>query len=134
VTALYAVLDLARRGLSLSTAGHPSPLLWRAGEQSTRPMLSEGVFPLVIMDYERIPLGLEKLSGGDRVLFYTDGVLEQFDTHDGMYGVERLALALARSAALAPQAAVDAMVADLRAFAAGHEPQDDQTLLLLTVS
>ena len=72
------------------------------------------------------------LHQGDRLLFYTDGVTERTDTTDDMFELPRLIEALERSA-LAPADQVQAIVADLDAFAGDHEPDDDQTLLLIAI-
>jgi serine phosphatase RsbU (regulator of sigma subunit) len=49
-----------------------------------------------------------------------------------MYETARLTAALARAHGLEPVGALERVVADLDSFADGHEPEDDQTLVLLS--
>ena len=51
-----------------------------------------------------------------------------------LYEEDQMMAALARAAALDPASMVDALVAELDAFGAGHEPGDDQTLVLVGIS
>jgi serine phosphatase RsbU (regulator of sigma subunit) len=46
---------------------------------------------------------------------------------------ERLTAALARAGTRTPDEIVQHLVSDLNAFAGGHEPDDDQTLLIVGI-
>jgi hypothetical protein len=50
-----------------------------------------------------------------------------------MYEQNRLMSAIGRVGTLKPGAMIEAVVAELDAFAGGHEPDDDQTLVLVGV-
>ena len=65
------------------------------------------------------------------MLLYTDGITERVRSDGEMYETGRLTAALARADGLEPASALDRIVADLDSFADGHEPEDDQTLVLL---
>jgi hypothetical protein len=90
VTAVLAELDLRDGQLSLLNAGHPPPILLRAGRSVA-----------VLDGGRRLPLGLPEadavaavsrvaLEPGDVVLLYTDGITEARDEHDELFGVQRL--------------------------------------------
>ena len=70
------------------------------------------------------------LRAGDRLVFYTDGITERQARDDVMYDPDQFAAALTRIGAVAPSAIVEQVVAELDAFAEGHEPDDDQTLVV----
>lgn len=87
-------------------------------------------FPLGItgaIEYTDQPL---RLTPGDTVLFYTDGVIEAMNGQHEIYGFERLE-ALVRSLGpdLAPQVLIDAVLADVTAFVGPAEQHDDITLV-----
>jgi sigma-B regulation protein RsbU (phosphoserine phosphatase) len=130
-TAFYAVLDSSSRRLSMACAGHPAPLLVRDGK--VEPLQFEGTIPLLIMDMPEIARFEQFLQPGDRVLFYTDGITERENSHGEMYELPRLCNVLSRSYEQSSEDLLRIVIQDVDAFAAGEEPQDDQTLLLVSV-
>jgi len=128
-TAIYSVLDLQRRVLRLSCAGHPRPLRVRAsGDVETIPV--DAVVPLLLMEIDDVPCIEQQLASGDRVLFYTDGITERQASNGSMYEEHRLVSALRSVARLDATAIVDYLVNDVNVFGAGSDPEDDQTLLV----
>ncbi len=130
-TAFYAVLDSTSRRLSIACAGHPAPLLVRGG--TVEPLQFEGTIPLLIMDMPEIARSEQFLRPGDRVLFYTDGITERENSRGEMFELPRLCNALARSHERTSEDLLRCVIQDIEAFAAGEEPHDDQTLLLVSV-
>jgi sigma-B regulation protein RsbU (phosphoserine phosphatase) len=131
-TVVYAIVDPARRVLTLSCAGHPPPLLVRPSAR-VAPLEVEAVFPLLLLPFDTVPSSIVTLDAGDGVVFYTDGITERRNSQDQMYEFDRLTATLADAAALAPAAIVDRVMADVENFAGGREPEDDQTLLVVGV-
>jgi sigma-B regulation protein RsbU (phosphoserine phosphatase) len=130
-TAVYAVLDAGRNTIRVSSAGHPLPLLMRGG-RTVSPVSLDTVMCLLWDELGEVPCVEHALCPGDRLVFYTDGITDR-QGPGGMYDPERLTTALARMGRLAPTQMVEHLVRDLDAFAAGHEPDDDQTLLIVSV-
>jgi sigma-B regulation protein RsbU (phosphoserine phosphatase) len=128
-TALCAVVDPGLRSLSIACAGHPPPLLGRAG--SAAPIACESTLPILMMELSGIPVTDIQLSRGDRVLFYTDGAPERFGPGESMYELDRLVSMFAATGVLEPQDVIPQIIADIEHFAQGCEAGDDQTLLLL---
>lgn len=129
-TAFYAVIDSASRKMSFSCAGHPAPLLVRGS--TVEPLHFDGSMPLLLWDIPAIPCCEHTLQPGDRVLFYTDGITERESTSGAMYELPRLCEALSRSHSLPSDQLLHAVIQDIEGFAAGEEPHDDQTLLLVS--
>lgn len=88
VSAFYAVLDPTTRVLRYASAGHPYPLLVRPGA-AVRPLVAQG-FLLGIMPDEVYGERDVRLETGDRVVFYTDGLVEARNEIGEMYGTDRL--------------------------------------------
>ena len=130
-TALCAVADPREKRLSLACAGHPLPLLCR--EDSVQSIACENAFPILMMEMHEPSAATHELRAGDHVLFFTDGITERLGPADALYEEERLRETFLRSARDAPETIVEGIVTDIEAFAAGLEPHDDQTLLLLSM-
>ena len=130
-TALCALVDPVDRSVTIACAGHPPPLLIRAGRVEPFPV--QATLPILMMDLPSVPEVRQQLNPGDRVLFYTDGVTERHDPGDDMYDFPRLMEVFGATASLPPDEQIKAIVADLDAFGGEREPDDDQTLLLMAV-
>jgi sigma-B regulation protein RsbU (phosphoserine phosphatase) len=131
-TALCAVVDPVSRVLSIGCAGHPPPLLCRA--RTAAPIACNATLPALMMALPRIPVTDVPLAAGDRVLFYTDGTPERFGPGETMYELDRLVSMFAATGVLAPDTVIPQIILDIERFADGCEADDDQTLLLMSIS
>jgi sigma-B regulation protein RsbU (phosphoserine phosphatase) len=86
-----------------------------------------------MMEMHEARVATHELRAGDRVLFFTDGITERLGPADALYEEERLRETFLRSGKDAPETIIEDIVEDIEAFAAGLEPHDDQTLLLLSM-
>jgi sigma-B regulation protein RsbU (phosphoserine phosphatase) len=131
VTALYVVYNTDRRTLKIARAGHPPPMICRCAEQKAIEYDCSGVFPMGIDPYDQEPVTTEaELQPGDRVLMYTDGITERFNTNGKTYGEERLLRQLEANRQGNPPELLAAIMQDVDAFANGRPADDDQALLL----
>jgi len=130
VTGALAELDLVTGELHYVIAGHPGPLLLRSGK--------------IVKSLDGpvgLPMGLgephptvcsESLEPGDRLVFYSDGVIEARSEDGDFFGLERLADFIIRESA-AGQPAPETMRRLVQAVLAHqHELlQDDATMLVV---
>ncbi len=102
-TAVLAQLNTDTGALSWINAGHPDPLLLRAGRLVKalhgEPNLPFGLREGVSTAAAELVVGTEQLEPGDQVLFYTDGVTEARSPEGDHFGVQRLTDLLARNLA-----------------------------------
>jgi sigma-B regulation protein RsbU (phosphoserine phosphatase) len=128
-TGISAMVSEGCGTLTFTCAGHPVPLLSRRGR--VRPLPVDATRMLLMFDLPEMPFNTTCLEPGDRLLLYTDGVTDRVGPREEMYDLDRLCSALARAGSADAQGTLDTIVGDLDAFAGGHEPHDDQTLLVV---
>jgi hypothetical protein len=129
-TGAIGELDLDQGRLRLVLAGHPRPLLLRdrrfIGELEVPPTL-----PLGIGDADPT-VGEFQLEPDDRILLYTDGVVEARNAGGEEFGVERLADFLVRAqAAEEPPAETMRRLSKAILNHQGTPLEDDATLFLV---
>lgn len=130
VTGQLGSLQLDTGELTWINAGHPLPLLVRdgtfIGELACRPSLPMG------LGGQLVEVATEPLQAGDRVLFYTDGVVETRGADGIEFGVERLADFLVRATldSVTPAETVRRLSTSVMSYAGG-ELRDDTSLLLV---
>src|SRR5258708_7839041 len=84
-TAVYVFLDQARRMGCYSAAGHPPLLLW---QRATRTLLelNESGLLLGVRSSEKYEQTEFTLEAGDRLLVYTDGLVEAVNARGEAFG------------------------------------------------
>lgn len=137
ITAAYVFVDLDKLALRYAGAGHPPLLIaprtkTHARERESREIeengLILGLFPEAT--YSSVEI---QLDAGDRILLYTDGILEAMNAAREEFGKSRLKEFLAASTASASHFA-DALLLELRRWSgadAERTRDDDITLLIL---
>jgi sigma-B regulation protein RsbU (phosphoserine phosphatase) len=126
VTLFLAHADFRTQRLTYVNAGHNYPIFLR-GEESLR--LDAGCMLLGILPDLMVQTGTLLFEAGDILLLFTDGVVEQANAADEMFGSERVAEALARLRPRPARELVLALHEALRRFAGPVPPVDDATLL-----
>ena len=125
VTLFLGVLDLSTGRLRYCNAGHDRPIL--VGD-SVEELPALANVPVGVFDdftYQE----QEAMVAADSLLFlYTDGVTESKDVDRQQYGRDRLLEALS-ACSRKPDALIQAVGADVRAFAGEAEQSDDITML-----
>lgn len=129
VTVWAATLDYETGELTYVNAGHNPPMLRHNGRWDW--LTSRGGLFLGTFDTAKFRSSTLKLSRGDQLLLYTDGVTEAFNTSDEQYGGQRLEEFLMRHTEMHPHALTDALKDDVHAWANGTEQSDDITILSL---
>jgi serine phosphatase RsbU (regulator of sigma subunit)/CHASE2 domain-containing sensor protein len=134
VALLYAVLDTENMRIGLCSAGQTQPILLSG--RTGRANLVETVgdtFPLGILEeaiYEETQLPVEP---GDKVVFYTDGIVEAMNKQGEMYGFERLNEVVRASPARSAETLMKDIIKDVSAFTGATSQHDDLTIIVVSV-
>lgn len=123
VTMVYAVLDPAKRTLTIANAGHLKPLLITPDE--ARFIDHEKGMPLGLTfgDFSEVEVPFPK---GSRIVFYSDGITEAANLRDEEYGLNRL-----QEHATKPDASTESLLDDVRSFADGQGLRDDASVIIV---
>lgn len=88
-TSYYAMIDISQRKIVTAKAGHHHPLFWKSLNNSF--MHIEGSGPgLGLLEEATYEESEYQFDVGDRLIFFTDGIVEQMDKNHQMYGHKRL--------------------------------------------
>src|SRR5215208_1062612 len=129
VTCFYAILDPESGSLSYANAGHDLPYL-RHGDHAEE-LRARGM-PLGLMSGMSYEEGEASLRQEDKVLFYSDGLVEAHDPEGDMFGFPRLRALVAEHAEEEQRSLGDFLMEELYTFVGdGWEQEDDITLLTL---
>jgi sigma-B regulation protein RsbU (phosphoserine phosphatase) len=88
ITCFYSVLDVQRRTLTFSNAGHNPPLLAHGSDHCQR--LEDGGRVLGALADSRYVHRTLQLTSGDKLLIFTDGLTEARNSVGEEFGEERL--------------------------------------------
>lgn len=129
LTLLVGVLRCDDGHVDLVCAGHENPLIAnRNGE--VRELGLRGGPPLCVDATYPYEIETCRLSSGETLLAFSDGLTEAQDGSGALWPRDDLLAAVGRAAGAASlSAVVDQVVTAVRAFEAGAEPSDDLTLL-----
>jgi phosphoserine phosphatase RsbU/P len=125
VTAAYVHLNAESQELRYSAAGHPPMLLSRNGGVIE---IEENGLILAAFDFASYSTAIHKLEPGDRLLLYTDGIVEASDASGDFLGRDALCSLLRKTAGLSSSEAADSIISSVRQFSAKQD--DDLTVLV----
>jgi len=125
VTAGYVYLNASSQELRYSAAAHPPMLLLRNGEVTS---ITENGLMLAAFDFATYTTLTHAIQPGDRLVLYTDGVLEATNIHDEEFGPDRLHTLVRETASLSDAEAADKIISSIQQWSATQN--DDLTVLL----
>lgn len=77
-SAMFAVYDGKTRNLTYASAGHDFPLLYSAADKKIYPLESTGTLLGIFVESQFTSKTI-KLAKGDRIIFYSDGLIDFFE-------------------------------------------------------
>jgi phosphoserine phosphatase RsbU/P len=125
VTAVYVHLNSDSGELRYSAAEHPPMLLLRNGRVTE---VEENGLILAAFDFATYSNTSRRLEPGDRILLYTDGIVEASNSLGDLLGHDALCELLRKTIGLSSSEAADSIMSSVRRWAAKQE--DDLTVLV----
>ena len=128
VTAAYVHLDAKAGELRYSAAAHPPMLLLRDGVVRE---IEENGLMLAAFDFATYATAAQPLMAGDRLVLYTDGIVDAEDGAQEEFGRERLCALLKETSKMTEDEAAERIVGAAREWA--KRQRDDLTVLVCDV-
>lgn len=129
-TGYYALLDMTSSTVRLCKGGHMHPLIWKAktGELLKINLPGPGLGIIPKAKFEELSIEVDK---GDKMLFFTDGIIEQRNPAGEMFSHDRLEELYLHFCQQQEENIVQSMYTKFNEFCGNTELQDDVTLFLL---
>jgi hypothetical protein len=131
MTFFFGVLDVDGRALRYSSAGHLDPYVFRSREGRLEELSAWG-FPLGVRRRSPFVEHEARFEVGDRLILYSDGLIEALDDRGEPFGFTRFEKVLARNGAGSAAEIKHALLDAVSAFTRNRPPEDDQTLVVVS--
>lgn len=125
VTAAYVHLNSESGELRYSAAAHPPMLLVRDGGIT---QIEENGLMLAAFAFASYSTAVHKLKAGDRIVMYTDGIVEASNASGDFFGQDALCELLSKTRALSPALAADSVISSVQKWSGKQD--DDLTVLI----
>jgi len=132
ISLLYLQWNPSTRTLEYSGAGHCEILIFRKAAGRVEVVRSGGaVLGIVPEIEEKLAQTRLEVASGDKIVLFTDGVVEALNCAEQEYGLARLTTALEKSGGLPPDQIVDVIRRDVKEFIESSPQYDDITLIAM---
>ena len=125
VTAAYVHLDAEAGEFRYAAAGHPPMLLLRDGHVTE--IIENGLILAIMADATYTQL-VHPLRPGDRLVLYTDGIIEAKNGGGEFFGEDRLYATVQETAKLLPSEVADRIIRSVEKWSPVQD--DDLTVLV----
>jgi sigma-B regulation protein RsbU (phosphoserine phosphatase) len=129
-TLFFMIYDRSAEEIAFSNAGHGPLFCYKSSLNACSISKLEGM-PIGIMEDAEYQQAKVKLSRGDIVVLYTDGITEMRNSEKEEYGRLRLQKLLISNAGLNADEITEKIVKDVDDFRGEVPPHDDMTVLVL---
>jgi serine phosphatase RsbU (regulator of sigma subunit)/CBS domain-containing protein len=130
MTALIALLDPEKQQLILASAGHPYPWRYAAADGSWNELPLDPGFPLGFDDTASYPEAESLFCPGDKLLMFSDGIIEAENRMSEAFGTVRFRQVLQEGRLLGSEQLKNLLLDEARRFTGNREFEDDVTLLI----
>ena len=127
-TCYYAYINVKEMKIIFAKAGHHHPLFWKDALKHFVELDFTGPV-LGLIDGAQYESQTHDINPGDRIVFYTDGIVEQRDSQSRMYGPERLSEVIRQNLGCGGEYIINAVITDLHDYTGLASYDDDITML-----
>jgi len=131
MTFFFGLLDPVTQTLRFSSAGHLDPYVYRAGAKKLESLSSWG-FPLGVKRREPFTEHTVEFDVGDRLILYSDGLIEAIDDDGDPFGFERFEKTILSCGHMHAEDIKKTLLNSIRKFTRNRPPEDDQTLVVVS--
>jgi len=131
MTFFFGVLNPATQEVRFSSAGHLDPYVYRAAGGHLEALSSWG-FPLGVRRRDPFREHVAFFAPGDRLILYSDGLIEALDDDGNPFGFDRFEQVLRDCGARSAEEIKNALLKSIRKFTRNRPPEDDQTLVVVS--
>lgn len=131
ITFFYCVFDTRTGEIEYVNAGHNPPCVLR--EDGSKEYLRQGGLVIGIVPDANYEQGKARLTPGDDLVLYTDGITEAANPNGEMFGEERLEDLLVKHRRDSARDIEERVYSGLRDFTAGASQADDLTMVVVKV-
>ena len=132
VTLYYAILDMPKKTLTCSCAGHNPSVLWRYKDKKCS-LTNKGGMPLGILAGAGFEATLKEeviqLNKGDRMILYTDGIVETMSPDYEEFGDDRFFKVIDQVAIQRSDVCIKHILHAVNTFQATAPQHDDLTIV-----
>lgn len=130
VAVFYGIIETDSGRFVFAKGGHPPAIVVRSAEKRTETLSTEGIFIGLFPDstFEEKEITLAK---NDRLVMFTDGIIETFNAKGQCWGIKKLETALLEIIDYPVDVMVSALINMQKKFRENTPPTDDVTLLVL---
>jgi Serine phosphatase RsbU, regulator of sigma subunit len=130
MTFFFGMLEPDEQRLRFASAGHLDPYVYRAATHRLESLSSWG-FPLGVRRRDPFVEHIAHFEPGDRLILYSDGLIEAIDDDGDPFGFERFERTLLSSGHLSADEIKKALLTSVKKFTRNRPPEDDQTLVVV---
>lgn len=134
ITAFYAFIDLNTKTITFSNAAHwPMYLIKKNGELIYLTIKGRLIGLLENNEYSNATIPIEN---GDRLIFFTDGLIEERDNTGESYGEKKLESLLIELRNLPPARVIDECFMDIYSYSGNYNTEgfeDDATMIVADI-
>ncbi|HEX7810029.1 MAG TPA: PP2C family protein-serine/threonine phosphatase, partial [Thermoanaerobaculia bacterium] len=130
MTFFFGMLDPQTQTLRFSSAGHHDPYVYRAATGTLEALSSWG-FPLGVRRCDPFREHSVEFEPGDRLVLYSDGLIEAIDDDGEPFGFERFEQIITSNGHLTADDMKKALLNAVKKFTRNRPPEDDQTLVVV---
>jgi sigma-B regulation protein RsbU (phosphoserine phosphatase) len=130
VTLFYGVINTDTGRMLYSLAGHPPPIICNRHSGDLTLLETNGSL-VGVFDFDKFTDSEYYFKAGDRLVAYTDGIIEATDDKKNYFGQNKLVSIVQNNPQLQTESVISTLLQELNEFTRGASLADDVTILVV---